>query len=105
MLFCYRILKQNQVIIHEELIYLVFSGRRKKLGEISARYKLSSLSPHVNWNIQRHIPWVALTTSSNYYSYGKNNTSAIVNVSEGGAISLPHGHGWPLEKVWESFSS
>lgn len=101
------ILKQNQVIIHEELIYLVFSGRRKKLGEISARYKLSSLSPHVNWNIQRHIPWVDLTTSSNYYSYGKNNTRAVVNVnvSEGGAISLPHGHGWPLEKVWESFSS
>jgi hypothetical protein len=55
----------------------------------------------VNWNIQKHIPWFGFTTSSNYYSYGKNNTSGVVNISEGGAISVPHS--WPLEKVWEFF--
>lgn len=98
------------MIIDDELIntiWFFFSGRRKKLGEISAaigRVKLSSVSqqPHVNWNIQRHIPWFGFNNSSTYYySYGKNNISSVVNVSDGGAVSLPHG--WPLEKVWVFF--
>lgn len=81
-------------------MYLI-SGKGKQQSEllstITTRYKLSSL----NWKIQR-LSWFDFkTTSSNYYSYsyGNNNTSAVVKVSEGSAISLPHD--CPLEKVWE----
>ncbi|CAI8597300.1 unnamed protein product [Vicia faba] len=93
----------SQITLISPVTLIAITGRRKKLGEISAasgRYKLSSLSsqPHVNWNVQRHIPWFGFNNSSNYYySYGKNNISFMVNASDGGAFSLPHG--WPLEKV------
>lgn len=59
------------------------------------RAELSATKNKVNLNLKTEkLPWFGFTTSSSSY-----NTSTVVKVSEGGALSLPHG--WPLEKVWD----
>jgi len=73
-----------------------FSGRGKqqKLSYAARRNKVSLASLVPSWRLER-VPRLALSNNNN--SGDDRKTSVVVKVSEGGAISLPHG--WSAQKV------
>ncbi|KAG4387488.1 hypothetical protein AAZX31_11G229900 [Glycine max] len=71
-------------------------GKQQKLSYAARRNKVSLASLVPSWRLER-VPRLALSNNNN--SGDDRKTSVVVKVSEGGAISLPHG--WSAQKEEE----
>ncbi|XP_028197164.1 probable sugar phosphate/phosphate translocator At3g11320 [Glycine soja] len=88
-----------RLLLLQQLLYLLLlacRGKQQKLSYAARRNKVSLASLVPSWRLER-VPRLALSNNNN--SGDDRKTSVVVKVSEGGAISLPHG--WSAQKEEE----